>query len=686
MASSSGIRAAKAFIEIGTDTAALQRGLNTAKAKLQAFSTTLKSSGTALVAAGAGIAAPIVAGVKGYADFEQALANLRAAANPTAQQFDAIRESALALSKDSGIAPTAIVQAYSELLKAGVSVESVLNGAGEAAVRFARVGELDTAEAAVTMADALKVFARDGLSASQITDILSGAADSSSVSIRQITEAFQQTSASAGLAGQSLTDTATAIAMLGNEGIKGSDAGTSLKTALLRLMNPTKEAAAMMARYGIEVRNADGSLKSLPEIAGQLQNALGGLNDEAKQVAVAEIFGSDAMRTGAILLKYGTGGFNELKTAILGALPVSEKFKIVMNTLWGRLEAFTSAIMRAGIAIGTALAPHIAKLAGWLVWAVDGLAKFIAMNPKLAIAVAASAIAITALGIGLVGIGFIASAVGAIFAAFAIALGIIVSPAFWVAAAIVAISAAAVGLAAYILKSTGAMGYFFGHFSKVWMGIKAAIASGDLGLAFNLLMAGIVVTALKTVQVVLFAIGDLIQTGIKSSMGAYTFVRRQLGLISDEAASFEAAVVGAAANAIGQSVSGAVDIQLAAAKAALDALAAKSLQKGGKGVIGAAIEWGMSAAGGMKPRGPATPSNPYGTAMGQFIGQFMPKMQGVANKFQDALQVSFASAGSFRGQDMNRLLDSERYADTKRQTELLQQIASNTANMGGTFK
>lgn len=683
MASAGAIRAAKAFVEIGTDTTALQRGLNVAKAQLNGFASAVKSSGASLVAVGATMSAPILAGVKGYADFERALSTIRASANPTAQQLDLIRQAALKMSQATGIAPTAIAQSFSELLKAGMSVEQVLSGAGEAAVKFARVGELETAEAAITMADAMKVFARDGLSAAQITDILSGAADSSSVSIRQITEAFQQTSASAGLAGQSLIDTASAIAILGNEGIKGSDAGTSLKTALLRLMNPTKEAAAVMQQYGIEARNADGSLKTLPEIAEQLRVALGGLNDQAKQQAIAEIFGSDAMRTGAILLKYGADGFNAVKQQIVQSLPVSEKFNVLMSDLWGRFEAFTSAVMRAGIALGTALAPYLQQLADLLVWAANGLATFIAKYPQLSVALAAGAIAITAVGAALIALGFAAAAAGVVVTGLGIAAGIVLSPAFLLAAGISAVVAASVALAAYILHASGVLSYFGASFGRVWQAIKTAISAGDLQTAFELVMAGVTVSALKMAQAVLVAIGSLIKSAIVNSMGAYTFVRKQLGLIGDETASFETAVANAAAGAIEKSVGTAVDAQLAAAQAALNAIVNRTMQKAGKTVIDIAIEWGMSAAGGFKPPAPSSPSNPYGTALNNFIGQFIPKMSGA---MQSAISTSFVTAGSFRGQDINRLLQTERTTDAKKQTELLQQIASNTANMGSTFQ
>ncbi len=674
MATAAGIRAAKAYVEIGSNTSKLTRGLNSAKMQLQSFAATAKTMGGSLLAVGGSIAAPIVAGVKSYADFEQGLADIRASANPTNEEMAALRDTALDISKRTGAGPTAIVESFGELLKAGMSVEDVLGGAGEAAVKFARVGKLETAEAAVTMADAMKVFGRDGLSAANVTDILSGAADASSVSIRQITEAFQQASAVSGLSGQSLTDTATAISLLGNEGIKGSDAGTSLKTALMRLMDPTTEASKVMKKYGIEVRNADGTMRSLPQIAGELQRSLGGLNDSARDQALGDLFGQDAIRTGAVLLKYGSQGFVDLRSKIESALPVASKFDIVMNTLWGKLEVLGSALQRAGIAIGTALAPSLTWLGDKLIAVVGWLQKFAEKNAELVFTVAAVAGGLVILGGVLVSVGFVAAGIAAGVTIFGIALAAILSPITWVAIAVA-------GLVAGIVYATGIVGILSSAFAGTWNDIKAALGKGDLKLAFQIVWAEIQIVWQSGVLLMQQTLIDAL-AGMLDAVDS--FAKKVSEVIGWATGGFLEGV-GSAMGEFGPTSSSSAS-WLATTAAALRAT---------KGVLPAQEELNRLLAErarlSMQVNAAdfATGPNNAGNAMGRWIRNAIGGANGnrggnIAARLSNALSTSIA--GTFRGRDISGLLQTKATPNEEKQTALLQEIANNTSDIVPAFK
>ncbi len=139
------------------------------------------------------------------------------------------------MGKATGTDLVDVTTAYSELLKAGVSLDRVLSGVGETAVQFARVSGIEMAQTVTTLVDAMNVFARESLTASQAANIMNTAADASTISLRDVSEAFAASGATMALFNQSMRDTATAIAILGNSGIKGADAGTVLKTCATRL-------------------------------------------------------------------------------------------------------------------------------------------------------------------------------------------------------------------------------------------------------------------------------------------------------------------------------------------------------------------------------------------------------------------------------------------------------------------
>lgn len=384
---------------------------------LPQLSDKLESIGSSLTSAGQklslSVTTPIVAGLglatREAANFEQALADLRAAAAPTEEQMARIRDRALEMSKELGSDPTQTVQSLNELLKAGMDLEKVLGEAGKSAIEFARVGELETAAAATVMADTMKVFNE---TAASTVDTLSAAADASSTSIREMVEAFSQASAVAANANQNLRDTSAAIAVLANNGIKGSDAGTSLKTMLLQLMAPADKAVEVIEKYNLQLRDATGNLRPMGELVQELEGKMGGLNAELRDNALFDLFGQDAIRAAQIFIKEGVNGFDKLKSSMTGALSVSEKYQIQTSTMKGTWEALQAALSRLQITIGEITKGQLTPLFGSLTEIVDKINEWVEAHPRLTmIGVAIAGIAAAA-GPVLVALGMVVSNVG----------------------------------------------------------------------------------------------------------------------------------------------------------------------------------------------------------------------------------------------------------------------------------
>jgi TP901 family phage tail tape measure protein len=403
--SAGAVRAGGVFVEIGADPRKFFSALNKVNKSLANMGGSLVSGGGRLAAAGIGMAAPIVAAVRQGQRFESTLLNIRASTGATAGEIDKIKASAMDMSRALGVGPTEAAGGMLELLKAGMSLDAVLGGAGKSALEFAKVGEMDVGQAAVVMSDAMNVFK---VSSDVAANALSSAADASSTSIAQMSEAFSMSSAVAGLANQSIGDLSAALAILANSGVKGSDAGTSVKTMLMRLMAPADDAVGALQQLGLTVgsfRGADGQMRPMVEIIDTLNKSMGGLDQTAKDDVFRRLFGADAIRAASILASSGVEGFKSMQDAMASALPVGEKYKILMSGLAGAGGNILAAMQRLAISISGAVAPALASVVPFITGFINGLTDFASKNKEAVAGFAKLAVGAVAVGGTLTGLG-----------------------------------------------------------------------------------------------------------------------------------------------------------------------------------------------------------------------------------------------------------------------------------------
>jgi TP901 family phage tail tape measure protein len=519
--SAGAVRAGGVFVEIGADPRKFFSALTKVNKSLGNMGRSLASGGGRLAAAGIGMAAPIAAAVQQGAAFESTLLNIRASTGATSAQIDQIKASSMAMSQALGVGPTEAAQGMLELLKAGMSLDAVLGGAGKTALEFAKVGEMDVAQAAVVMSDAMNVFK---VSSDVAANALSSAADASSTSIAQMSEAFSMSSAVAGLAGQSIEDLSATLAILANNGVKGSDAGTSVKTMLMRLMAPADDAVGALDQLGLSVasfRGADGQMKPMVEIIGTLTQAMGGLDQTAKDDIFRRIFGADAIRAASILASEGVDGFTKMREAMASALPVGEKYKLVMSGLAGSFGSVLAAMQRMAIAITDAVAPALAGALPFITGFIDGLTKLATDNKEAVVLFAQVAAAAIGIGAAMVTVGYalqaLSGSIGLVLNGFGL-FSALASPVLLVAAGIGAavfalykfkdqIGAALGPVAPLVQQAAGAIGEGFGAAvsdgivvlgdlaataTTTFNGVYEAVAAGDLSGAMDVLWAGLV--------------------------------------------------------------------------------------------------------------------------------------------------------------------------------------------------
>ena len=424
----SNIKAGGVFVEIGADPRQFFRTLNRVNKAMANMGRSLASAGAKVGGMGVATLAPFAAAVRAGAGYQNTLLNIQASTGATAAELDRLKAASMEMSAAMGRGPTEVAGAFLELLKAGMSVEQVLGGAGKAAIEFAAVGQMDVAEAAVVMADAMNVF---GVDASKAANSISAAADASSTSIELMAQSFAQVSAVAALANQSIDQTSAALAILANNGVKGSDAGTSVKTMLMRLMAPADDAVDALGQLGLSVqsfRNADGKMKPLVDIIGVLNGALGNMDQAAKDDIFRRIFGQDAIRAAAILTSAGVDGFNAMTGAMGEALPVGEKYKTLMSGLAGAGQQVMSAMQRFAIAVSDAVGPALMSVVTPLLGIVNTLTLFARTNQETVATIMKFGVAAVAVGGALTGLGLSLQVAAFGFSGIGQAIGVVAAP------------------------------------------------------------------------------------------------------------------------------------------------------------------------------------------------------------------------------------------------------------------
>ncbi|HTE63750.1 MAG TPA: phage tail tape measure protein, partial [Solirubrobacteraceae bacterium] len=258
----------------------------------------LTRAATASVKVGAvGVAGAFVYSLKKASDFEGQLSSLDSVANATGNQMERFRKQALKAGADTKFSALEAAEAQTELAKGGLAVSQIMRGGLKSALALAAAGELELGQAAATTVNAMKLFGLRGKDAMRVADGLATAANATTSDVSDFAIALQQGGSAAKTAGLSFSETVTALETLAEVGIRGSDAGTSLKTALIQLASPSSAKAAEMARkLGIDVFGASGNMKSLVDVSANLQSSLGGLTREQRIQAATTLVGQDGFR------------------------------------------------------------------------------------------------------------------------------------------------------------------------------------------------------------------------------------------------------------------------------------------------------------------------------------------------------------------------------------------------------
>lgn len=329
-------------------------------------------AGNKIALAGGVIAAGLALGAKTAIDFEKQISAIGAVSGATREELETLRKKALQIGTDTSFSATQAALAMEELAKAGISTTDILAGAADATVALAAAGGVELPAAAELAADAMNSFQLTAKDLPKVADLIAGAANSSSISVGDFGQSLKQVGAVANLVGVDFQDTATAIALMGKVGIKGSDAGTSLKVMLSNLQPVTKQQIALFKELGLVTQNGTnrffdqkGELKNLASVSQILQDATKNMTSQQKQLTLETIFGQDAIRAAATLTREGAAGFETMATA-MGKVSAEEVAAARLDNTAGAIEKLKGSAETAAISIGTILLPAINKIVGFL--------------------------------------------------------------------------------------------------------------------------------------------------------------------------------------------------------------------------------------------------------------------------------------------------------------------------------
>lgn len=485
MATAGGIKAGKAFvlIEAVDKTGAILRAVHK---RMQGFASRMNSLGRGMVTKGLMGLLPAGLSLKIFAQFDDSMRKVEARSAGTADEMKALRDQAKELGRTTSNTASQIGELQAKLAQKGFNrgqilamtpaVRNLAEGGGEGNL------EEDTTLASDLVSGTLRAFNMEADQAGRVADVMTAAVNNSNFTLQSLIDSMKYAAPVASQFNLGLEETVATLAQMTNVNLDASTAGTSLRNMLLRLSD-AKLRGAWLKQFEqatgrtIELTDAAGNLKSLPEILFAVGEATKGLGNATRADLFNQLFGVRAI-TGALTIGADENPFRDLLDTLKNSQGVAQRTAETMNAgLGGAFRGLWSAVEGVAISVGEALTPAISTLARGLSEILPSVADWITRNQSLVVSVVSGLAAVVGLGAGLVGLGvavsLIATGIGglaAVASAAAGVLGLLMSPVVLIGAAIVAAGAAIWIFRDQILAGLSAVP---GLFAAAWQSISS---------------------------------------------------------------------------------------------------------------------------------------------------------------------------------------------------------------------
>lgn len=391
--------------------------------KTTALSSAMTSAGKTLTKS---VTLPLVgigtAAVATTAKFDSSMSNLQAISGATGTEIDSLRDKAKEMGAKTKFSASEAADAFTYMAMAGWKTGDMLDGI-EGIMNLAAASGEDLASTSDIVTDAITAFGLSASDSAKFADVLAAASNNANTNVSMLGESFKYVAPVAGALGYSVEDTSIALGLMANSGIKASQAGTSLRGALSKMIKPTDDAAAMMEKYHISMFNADGSSKSLMGVMQNLRDVFGQndiqikksdgtlksyqdlmseaakgtmkLSDQQKLMALSTIFGTESLSGMLAIINASDTDFNKLTESINDAGGTAQNMADTqLDNLSGQLTILKSTLESIAISIGEILMPYIRDFVAWLQKIALWLANASDEQKEFAVKVAAIAAAI----------------------------------------------------------------------------------------------------------------------------------------------------------------------------------------------------------------------------------------------------------------------------------------------------
>ena len=321
--------------------------------------------------------------VKKAAEFEAQMSTVKAISNASAGDMKRLSEEAKHMGATTQFTAVEAGKALEYMAMAGWKTDQMLGGLPGIMNLAAASGE-DLGQVSDIVTDALTAFNMTADQSGRFADVLAQASSNANTNVSMMGSTFQKVAPVAGALGYSVEDVSLGIGLMANASIKAEVAGTSLKTALANMANPTKQMQAYMDKYGISLTNADGSMKTFRGVIDNLRSSLGGLSESEQVAAATAIFGKESFAGMLAIVNASDADFKKLSDSVNNAAGAAERMaQIKLDNFEGKVTLLKSAFDGLQIALGDALLPTFTQGAENAAELISKLTEFINANPEL---------------------------------------------------------------------------------------------------------------------------------------------------------------------------------------------------------------------------------------------------------------------------------------------------------------
>ena len=379
--------------------------------KLQTVGNKISSVGQKLLPVTGVVTGLGTAAVKTAADFDSAMSKVAAVSGATGKDFDDLRSKAREMGAKTKFSATEAAEAMNYMAMAGWKTGDMLGGI-EGVMNLAAASGEDLATTSDIVTDSLTAFGLKAEDSGHFADVLAAASANANTNVSMMGETFKYCAPVAGALGFSVEDTAEAIGLMGNAGIKASQAGTSLRSIMTNLTGDVKLSGAAIGDVTIATTNADGSMRSLSAILADCRVAFGGMTEAEKANNAEALVGKNAMSGFLALMNAAPEDINKVSGAVNNCKDAAKNMADTMqDNLEGQMTILKSQLQELAISFGDLLMPAVRSIVAGLQGMVNVLN---AMPDGVKRVIMIIALLVAALGPVLIVIGKTISAIGTI--------------------------------------------------------------------------------------------------------------------------------------------------------------------------------------------------------------------------------------------------------------------------------